>query len=244
MTSPLTVIFETVNALPASAIAVMTYPEQLTLTDGDSTQCIVKTYATFQNQTYCKVNTTTREVTLYNVFGPDNERFFGNVTIILDNAENPDKNHPLDSYEITTYTDENTLYKVDYLAKDKMYLALECLYPCDTCAVSDKNFCTSCWMNDLTVDPTFYMDYNTSATCKYECDFGYSANLTFRQDHVCSKCHDSCIGCFPSSTHDCRECNRPEFPYQVEGTNHCQRDCIEGQFIKDSKTCGHCEAPC
>lgn len=88
------------------------------------------------------------------------------------------------------------------------------------------------------------MNYDTSATCKSKCDFGSSANLTSKSDHICIPCHDSCDGCAPSSFRDCLECNRPEYQFRIDDSLHCARDCITGQYKKNATNCGHCEAPC
>lgn len=239
-----TLTFTPINGLPQSGSIQITYPEQIVMTDGDATQCRVKTFQTFS--TGCTVDSTNRIITIVGVFPTDGSFYSDKIVLTLINVRNPVNNKNLGSFTIKTFGDVQQQYNVDQLDDQKLFPRILCDYPCATCDDTDRSWCLSCWM-DEPGDPMYLMSYGNSGTCKQACDLGYSSNAGTTlpgEPKVCQQCDESCVNCLDEGVLECIDCNRPLFPFRLTQTNYCFSDCGQGLYQSTAETCSRCKAPC
>lgn len=80
------------------------------------------------------------------------DTYTGPIKIVLTDVQNPPTNIDLVPFKVETFDDKEMRYPVDKL----LYLpSLVCNSPCFTCSRADKDFCLSCWSDDLS--PATYL---------------------------------------------------------------------------------------
>ena len=169
-----TITFEPVNQLPQSGSIQVTYPSQISLTEGASTACTVQTKSQ-ASKSACKIDAKASTITIQGLFANEAAPYSGPITITLDKVQNALNNKPGNGFVIQTYADESQTYIIDKLNDFILTPLFECEYPCRTCSATNRKSCVECWQNFD--DPSYLMFYpDGTASCRSFCDPGHTTN--------------------------------------------------------------------
>lgn len=202
----------------------MTYPQQVSLTEGANTVCTVTTTTgTFTSN--CVVEPNSQTITITDVFADVSGTYGDEIAIKLDKVKNPVNNRPGNGFVIQTYWDADQIYIMDKLNDFILRPTFKCEYPCETCDGADHNMCFSCW--DGFDNPQYLMFYpNLTQTCRPTCELGYTSNG--HPEKNCEKCDVSCRTCRDNGEvgdlSKCIDC-ADDHPFRISLTDICQKEC-------------------
>jgi hypothetical protein len=109
-----TIKFTPHNAIPTTGSIQMTYPQQITLTDGSNTVCEVTTTAAVYSSN-CVVDPNSQTITVTDIFQSGTGLYGSEISINLKNVKNAINNRPGNGFVIQTYWDERQTYIMDKL---------------------------------------------------------------------------------------------------------------------------------